>query len=118
MIELAKMPSNKSGNVDHYCPALQKFDDLSSSESSYDFKSEPASEKPKVSLKEVLLRVRRIERRTENSGAWPHEPNELIRELINGERPLDDSILQAELLDWIESEVRNKFLNLTTEETI
>ena len=31
---------------------------------------------------------------------------------------MDDPILQAELLDWIESEDRNKFLNLTTGETI
>ena len=31
---------------------------------------------------------------------------------------MDDTHLQAELLDWIESEDRNKFLNLTTGETI
>ena len=69
-------------------------------------------------MKEVLLRVRKIERRTGNGGAWAHETNELIRELVNGERSLDDPTLQAELLDWIESEDRNKFLNLETGETI
>jgi hypothetical protein len=31
---------------------------------------------------------------------------------------MDGTRLQAELLDWIESEDRNKFLNLTTGETI
>lgn len=31
---------------------------------------------------------------------------------------MDDTRIQAELLDWIESEDRNKFLNLTTGETI
>ena len=69
-------------------------------------------------MKNVLQRVKKIERRTGNSGAWPHETDELIRELLSKQLSLDDPELQAELLDWIESEDRNKFLNLESGETI
>ena len=69
-------------------------------------------------MKNVLQRVKKIERRTGNSGAWPHETDELIRDLLSKQLSLDDPELQAELLDWIESEDRNKFLNLESGETI
>ena len=69
-------------------------------------------------MKNVLQRVKKIERRTGNSGAWPHETDDLIRELLSKQLSLDDPELQAELLDWIESEDRNKFLNLESGETI
>lgn len=72
----------------------------------------------KPRLKDVLKKVRKIERRTGNSGAWPHAPDDLIRELLSKQLSLDDPELQAELLDWIESEDRNKFLNLESGETI
>ena len=69
-------------------------------------------------LKDVLQRVKKIERRTDSGGAWNHEPNELIKDLVTNQQSMDDTRIQAELLDWIESEDRNKFLNLTTGETI
>jgi hypothetical protein len=46
------------------------------------------------------------------------DTEELIRQLVTGERSLDDPLLQAILLDWIESEDYNKFRNLETGETI
>jgi hypothetical protein len=44
-----------------YLSALLKFDDLNLAESSYEFKPEEASDKPRVSLKAVLEEVRRQE---------------------------------------------------------
>jgi len=72
----------------------------------------------KVSLSDVLRNIPVIKRRTQESGCWPFDPDELIRQLVRGEKSLDDSLLQAILLDWIESEDYNKFTNLETGEII
>ena len=72
----------------------------------------------KVSLSDVLRNISVIKRRTQESGCWPFDPDELIRQLVRGERSLDDPLLQAILLDWIESEDYNKFTNLETGEVI
>lgn len=72
----------------------------------------------KVSLSGVLMNIPVIKRRTSESGCWPFDTEELIRQLVTGERSLDDPLLQAILLDWIESEDYNKFMNLETGETI
>ena len=111
-------PLFKSGSGDHPYPALQKFDDLSFSKSSYGFKSEEPSDEPKVSFKEVLQHIRPIHRRTDQSGCWPFETDDLIRQLLTEQQSLDDPRLQATLLDWIESEDRNKFLNTESGEVI
>ena len=72
----------------------------------------------KVSLSDVLRNIPVIKRRTQESGCWPFDPDELIRQLVRGEKSLDDSLLQAILLDWIESEDYNKFTNLESGEVI
>ncbi len=72
----------------------------------------------KVSLSDVLRNIPVIKRRTQESGCWPFDSDELIRQLVRGERSLDDPLLQAILLDWIESEDYNKFTNLETGEVI
>ena len=72
----------------------------------------------KVSLSDVLRNIPVIKRRTQESGCWPFDPDELIRQLVRGEKSLDDPLLQAILLDWIESEDYNKFTNLESGEVI
>lgn len=72
----------------------------------------------KVSLTDVFMNIPVIKRRTSESGCWPFETEELVRQLVRGERSLDDPLPQAILLDWIESEDYNKFRNLETGEVI
>ncbi|MBE6519710.1 MAG: hypothetical protein E7Z68_01125 [Thermoplasmata archaeon] len=72
----------------------------------------------KLFFEGVLEGVRKIRRRTCNGGDWPFDPNELIRDLVAGRMTLDDPYLQAVLLDWIESEDRNVFLNQDTGEFV
>jgi len=82
------------------------------------FDSTIENEVIKPSFRDVRKNVKKIERRTDSGGAWLHESSELIRELLTDQCSMDDSHLQAELLDWIESEDRNKFLNLNSGEVI
>ncbi len=72
----------------------------------------------KVTLSDVLKNIPVIKRRTSESGCWPFDPNELIIQLVRGEKSLDDPLLQAILLDWIESADYNKFTNLETGEIV
>ena len=72
----------------------------------------------KLFFEGVLEGVRKIRRHTCNGGDWPFEPNDLIRDLVAGRMTLDDPYLQAVLLDWIESEDRNVFLNQDTGEFV
>jgi len=69
-------------------------------------------------LKDVLLNVRKLEFRANASGDWPFDRQELIRDLVRGKRSLSDPTLQAILLDWIESEDYNKFMDLETGEVV
>ena len=69
-------------------------------------------------MRDVIKNIPKVQRRTDNSGDWPFDTDELIRQLLRGEITLDDPILQATLLDWIESEDYNKFINLETKEVI
>ncbi|MBE6522690.1 MAG: hypothetical protein E7Z62_06165 [Thermoplasmata archaeon] len=71
-----------------------------------------------VRLSEVLKQLPAIERRTDESGCWPFVQDELIAQLVRGESSMTDSNLQAILLDWIESEDYNKFVNLESGEII
>ncbi|MBR6214576.1 MAG: hypothetical protein IKQ67_08055 [Candidatus Methanomethylophilaceae archaeon] len=88
-------------------------------ESSYEFKPEEASDKPRVSLKAVLEEVHRQEFRSDNNGEWPYgSPNDLMKQLLNKEQSLFDPHLQANFLDWVESEDYNKFVNTQTGEVI
>ena len=61
-------------------------------------------------MRDVIKNIPKVQRRTDNSGDWPFDTDELIRQLLRGEITLDDPILQATLLDWIESEDYNKFI--------
>lgn len=74
----------------------------------------PTDRSHRVSLSDVLRNLPVIKRRTSESGCWPFDPNELIIQLVRGERSLNDPLLQAILLDWIESEDYNKFANPQT----
>ncbi len=74
----------------------------------------PTDRSHRVSLSDVLRNLLVIKRRTSESGCWPFDPDELIIQLIRGERSLNDLLLQAILLDWIESEDYNKFANPQT----
>ncbi|MBQ7978763.1 MAG: hypothetical protein IJ248_03310 [Candidatus Methanomethylophilaceae archaeon] len=71
-----------------------------------------------VRLSDILKKLPVIKRRTDESGCWPFVPDELIMQLVRGERSLSDPALQAILLDWIESEDYNKFINLESGEII
>ena len=73
---------------------------------------------PKVTLSDVLRNIPAIKRRTKEFGCCPFDTDDLIIKLLKGEMSLDDTLLQAILLDWIESEDYNKFLNLETGEFI
>ncbi len=90
-----------------------RFDGLSGPARSYGVKPEQASEKHSSILDE-LLRCAEVRRRTDAGGDWPFEPGDLIRQLLDGELSLYDSHLQALLLDWIEAEDHNVFLNQET----
>jgi hypothetical protein len=68
--------------------------------------------------KSILHSVRRPEFRADASGEWPFDTEELIRNLVEHRRSLDDPKLQEIFLDWIESEDYNKFINLETGEII
>lgn len=74
------------------------------------------SSKPR--LKDILHTLKRIERRTESNGDWPFETQALIKDLVNHRKSLSDSDLQAILLDWIESEDHNEFIDTETGEKI
>ena len=79
--------------------------------------------RPKIKVsrprfKDVYRMAKKAKRRTGFGGAWPHEPNGLMIELLSNQRSIDDPELQAQLLDWIESEDRNKFLNTETGEIV
>jgi hypothetical protein len=78
----------------------------------------PCRDSSRPSLKEVLLGVRRMEFRANANGDWPFDPEELIRDLVEGRKSLNDPILQATLLDWMESEDYNEFLDLETGEKV
>ena len=71
-----------------------------------------------VPIRDVIKSLPKIERRTDNSGDWPFDTDELIRKLVRREMSLDDPTLQAILLDWMESEDYNKFINLESGEVI
>ena len=79
---------------------------------------EPFEKCPKVTLSDVLRNIPAIKRRTKGFGCCPFDTDDLIIKLLKGEMSLDDTLLQAILLDWIESEDYNKFLNLETGEFI
>jgi hypothetical protein len=79
---------------------------------------EPLEGRPKITLSDVLRNIPVIKRRAKESGCWPFDTDEFIIKLLKGEMSLDDPLLQAILLDWIESEDYNKFLNLETGEFI
>ncbi len=72
----------------------------------------------KPTLKDVLLSMRKIELRANANGCWPFDHLKLIGDLVKGKRSLNDPGLQAILLDWIQSEDYNKFLNLETGEIV
>ena len=72
----------------------------------------PTDRSHRVSLSDVLKNLPEIKRRTSESGCWPFDPDELIIQLVRGERSLNYPLLQAILLDWIESEDYNKYANL------
>ena len=72
----------------------------------------------KLFFERVIEGVGRIRRRADKGGDWPFDPNGLIRDLVAGRMTLDDPYLQAVLLDWIESEDRNVFLNQDTGEFV
>ncbi len=76
------------------------------------------SKKNGVKLSEILKQLPVIELRTDESGCWPFVQDELIAQLVRGERLLSDPELQAILLDWIESVDYNKFINLETGDVI
>ena len=71
-----------------------------------------------VPIRDVIKSLPKIERRTDNSGDWSFDTDELIRKLVRREMSLDDPTLQAILLDWMESEDYNKFINLESGEVI
>ena len=77
---------------------------------------EKDSSKPR--LKDILHTLKKIERRTESNGCWPFETQALIKDLVNHRKSLSDSDLQAILLDWIESEDHNEFIDTETGEKI
>ena len=69
-------------------------------------------------LRDVIRQIPKIELRTNESGCWPFEDEELIIQLVSGEKSLIDPMLQATFLDWIESADYNKFINLETGDVI
>ncbi|MBR4504284.1 MAG: hypothetical protein IKP20_04865 [Candidatus Methanomethylophilaceae archaeon] len=69
---------------------------------------------PRVPLSDVLKALSEIKRRTDKSGCWPFETEELIKRLVSGDMSISDPSLQAILLDWMESEDYNEFVNLDT----
>ena len=69
-------------------------------------------------LKDAFRNVPKPDFRTKNCGSWPFDNEELIRDLVEHRRSLDDPLLQAILLDWMETEDYNKFINLETGEII
>ncbi len=69
-------------------------------------------------LKDVLRTLNKIEHRSKANGNWPFERQELIRELLKGDKSLNDTGLQAILLDWMESADYNEFISTETGEKI
>lgn len=56
--------------------------------------------------------------RTDNDDEWPYDPEQLMRDLVEGRRSLLDEDLQMTFLDWMESEEYNEFVNQETGERI
>ena len=71
-----------------------------------------------ASVSEALRSIPEIKRRTSQSGCWPFKPEELVKQLVNGDMSISDPYLQATLLDWMESEDYNQFVNLDTGDVI
>ena len=94
-----------------------RFDGLNCPACSYGVKPEQGSD-GRPSIIDELLHSAEVRRRTDAGGDWPFEPGDLIRQLLDGELSLYDSHLQALLLDWIEAEDHNVFLNQDTGEFV
>lgn len=56
--------------------------------------------------------------RTDNNGEWPYDPEQLMRNLVEGRKSLLDEDLQMTFLDWMESEEYDEFINQETGERI
>ena len=69
-------------------------------------------------VRAALRNLETKEHRTNANGEWPFDPLDLIRDLVEGKRSLEDDNLQAILFDWMESSDYNKFINLETGEII
>ena len=72
----------------------------------------------KSTFRAILRDVKTKEHRTDANGEWPFDPLDLIKDLVEGKRSLEDENLQAILFDWMESSDYNKFINLETGEII
>ncbi|MBE6519396.1 MAG: hypothetical protein E7Z70_07695 [Thermoplasmata archaeon] len=62
-------------------------------------------------LGNVLKSIPKPNFRTDKSGDWTHESQELMFELVEEDLSMLDPELQAEFLDWVESSDYNKFRN-------
>ncbi|MBR6910937.1 MAG: hypothetical protein IKN41_03655 [Candidatus Methanomethylophilaceae archaeon] len=71
-----------------------------------------------ASVSEALRSIPEIKRRISQSGCWLFKPEELVKQLVNGDMSISDPYLQATLLDWMESEDYNQFVNLDTGDVI
>ncbi len=96
-------PLFKSGSGDHSLPHFSKFDNNADHYRPNDRHcSEP----------------RKSRFRSEFSGEWPYDPEQLMRDLVEGRITLENESLQKTGLDWFESEDYNVYQNKETGELI
>ena len=96
-------PLFKSGSGDHSLPHFSKFDDNADH---YDANGRHYSEPQKSRF------------RSEFSGKWPYDPEQLMRDLVEGRITLENEPLQKTGLDWFGSEDYNVYQNKETGELI
>ena len=67
---------------------------------------------------DVYKTIERPELRADGNGCWPFDPEDLMKQLLNGDLDLGSPHLQSLLLDWMESDDYNRFVNNETGQEI
>ena len=96
-------PLFKSGSGDHPLPHFSKFDD----------NADHCNPNGRHCSEPWKSRFR-----SEFSGEWPYDPEQLMRDLVEGRITLEDESLQRTGLDWFGSEDYNVYQNKETGELI
>lgn len=97
------MVLGESGSGDHPFPHFSKFDN----NADYYRPNDRHCSEP-----------RKSRFRSEFSGEWPYDPEQLMRDLVEGRITLEDESLQKTGLDWFGSEDYNVYQNKETGELI